>query len=80
MKTEIEIYHASAKPSGYGHKAITVELMYKGVTKEFTTTTDNMPNYDVATELEGDEKYNAMYKLIEHKISDSVDEWIKELN
>ncbi len=80
MKTEIEIYHASARPSGYGHKTITVELMYKGEAKEFSAITDNMPDYDAASELEGDEKRNALYKLIEHKISDSVDEWIEELN
>lgn len=80
MKTEIEIYHASARPSGYGHMEIKVELMHKDEYKEFAAITDNMPDYDEANRLEGDEKRNALYKLIEHKISDSVDEWIEELN
>jgi hypothetical protein len=80
MNTEIEIYHASAKPSGYGHIEIKVELFLNGKFKEFSAITDNMPDYDAASELEGNEKCNALYKLIEHKISNSVDEWIEELN
>ena len=76
---EIEIYHASALTSGYGHKKITVELSYNGEYQKFTATTNNMPGYDAATELEGNEKYHAFYELIENQIIDEVAEWLENI-
>ena len=76
---EIEIYHASALPSGYGHKKITVELCYNNEYQKFSATTNNMPGYDAATELEGDDKYHALYELIEFQIIDEVAEWLENI-
>jgi len=76
---EIEIYHANAITSGYGHKKITVELSYNGEYQKFTATTNNMPAYDEATELEGVDKYHALYEIIENQIIDEVAEWLENL-
>lgn len=76
---EIEIYHANAITSGYGHKKITVELAYNGEYQKFTATTNNMPSYDAATELEGADKYHALYEIIENQIIDEVAEWLENL-
>lgn len=82
MKREngIEVCFGSSLPSGYGHRKITVELWYENHMKLFHATTDNMSDYDEASRLEGDDKYNALYNLIEYKISDEVAEWIDECN
>lgn len=76
---EIEINHASAITSGYGHKRITVELYYNGEYQKFTGITNNMPSYDAATELEGADKYHALYEIIETQIIDEVAEWLENL-
>jgi hypothetical protein len=76
---EIEIYHASAITSGYGHKKITVEISYNGEYQKFTATTNNMTSYDAASELEGADKYHALYELIETQIIDEVAEWLENL-
>lgn len=78
--TGLELYYASSKFSGYGHYTITVELEYKGERKEFSRTTDDMPSYDDATDLEGDEKDLAFYKIIERKIEDAVADWMAEVD
>ena len=77
---ELEICHVSSIQSGYGHKKITVELRYKEEYKKFTSTTTNMPDYDSATELEGDEKNNAIYSIIKNSIADLIAEWITEVD
>jgi hypothetical protein len=38
-----------------------------------------MHGYDVACELEGNEKYHALYELIEHKILNEVSEWLENI-
>jgi len=76
---EIEIYHANAITSGYGHKEITVEVSYNGEYQKFTAITTNMPSYDAATELEGADKYHALYKIIEKQIIDNIAEWLENL-
>lgn len=77
---EIVLIHANSLPIGYGHKKITVELYYNGEYKKFTATTNNMPGYDEATELEVNDRYHAFYKLIENQIIDEVAEWVNQLN
>jgi len=76
---EIDIIHASSKPIGYGHKKITVKLYYDGEYQKFTATTNNMPEYDAACELEGYEKYLALYELIENQIIDEIAEWLEDI-
>ena len=76
---EIEIYHAYAKTSGYGHKEIIVEIAYNGEYQKFSAITNNMPSYDAATELEGEDKYHALYEIIENQIIDNIAEWLENL-
>lgn len=76
----IEVYHSSAVTAGYGHKKITVELRFGNEYKKFNSTTTNMPAYDESTELEGQQKNEALYAIIENSISDEVAEWIDTLN
>lgn len=78
--TEIGLYHAQAISAGSGHKYITVELEYEGIYETFTAITADMPSYDAATELEGEEKYLALYNIIAHQIKREVDEWIVDVN
>lgn len=74
----IVVLHASAVTSGYGHKKITVELMEEssGRTGTFTATTNYMTGYDAANELEGQDKYEALFELIDSKIQDEVYAWL----
>lgn len=73
-----KVAHASAMTSGYGHKKVTVEVEYDGNYKEFTATTSNMPAYDEANMLEGQEKYEAFFEMVESPLDGEISEWISE--
>lgn len=75
---ELEINYSFAVAAGYGHKKIKVELFFGRESKVFSATTNNMPAFDEASALEGDEKYLAFYKIIESQIENQVFEWISE--
>ena len=76
---EFTINHASALPAGYGHKKIIVEVVASnGAKKDFHHTTNNMPDYDEATDKEGQEKYEALFELIERSLDDEISEWLFE--
>lgn len=76
IAADFTIDYASAITSGYGHKEITVSVNYEGKLKNFTATTSNMHAYDQATDLEGQEKYEALYELVEGTLNDQISEWI----
>nr|WP_317631374.1 hypothetical protein [uncultured Flavobacterium sp.] len=77
---QIEVYYANALTAGYGHKKIEVELCYEGEYKTFKATTNFMPGYDAAMDIEDTEaKYVALYELIDTQIEDEVIEWIDSL-
>lgn len=42
---ELRLDYVTSRQSGYGHKTITVEMIYKGHKKEFSKTTNNMHDY-----------------------------------
>jgi len=75
----MKVTHAQAVQAGYGHKKITVELENgSGERKTFSATTNNMPDYDAASDLREDDiqgYYDALYRLIEYQIADQVAEW-----
>ena len=80
INSELELNYVSVSQSGYGHKTITVELIYNGQKKEFKHTTNNMPDYDDATDIEDyEEKNRALYGLISYSIEDQISEWIYEI-
>jgi hypothetical protein len=77
--TDLEINYINALTSGHGHKKITVELFFQGEYKAFSATTSNMPDYDDATELEGEDKDEALFNIIRYQIEDEVSEWVTEI-
>lgn len=79
LENGTEIYFINASTAGHGHKKITVELKLGNEYKTFSATTDCMPMYDEANDLEGEERELALYNLIDHKIEAAVTEWLNEL-
>ena len=78
---EFTIDYSSAKQAGYGHKTITSTVVLSaGERQDFSATTNNMPDYDEATDLEGQEKHEALFDLIHNAVSESIDEWVEEIN
>lgn len=77
--TEIEIEFASSMFTGYGHQAINVDIYCNGESHNFRAITSNMPAFDKANELEGSDKWLALYEIIERQIIDEVSEWIESL-
>lgn len=73
---DYNVIYASAIPSGYGHKEITVEIVSDGKTKEFKSVTSNMYDYDQAQDLEGQEKYEALFELVEYNLDGRIAEWL----
>lgn len=77
---EVSLNYASSMTSGYGHKLIMVELEYNGEYRDFSHTTNNMIDFDRASDLEGDDKYIAFFELIESDIEEEIMEWLSEIN
>lgn len=75
------INYASSIFAGYGHQKITVEIASEtGDKKEFWHKTDNMPDFDEANDLEyGQEKFEALFELVESKLDGEICEWISEI-
>lgn len=76
---EFTVDYASALAAGHGHKKITATLVDEnGNSKEFTATTSFMAGYNQAKDLEGQEKYEALFELVESNLYDKINEWIQE--
>jgi hypothetical protein len=78
---ELDITYATAISSGHGHKQISVSF-YDYENSEsitLTATTNNMPAFDRASELEGQEKYVALYEIIASDIQDQLEEFVSPL-
>lgn len=72
---------ASAITAGYGHQKITVRVILEnGEENDFSATTNNMPDFDEATDLEGQEKIDALFLLVESSLDGEIVEWIYEIN
>ncbi|MEY2702607.1 MAG: hypothetical protein RLY43_1243 [Bacteroidota bacterium] len=78
--TELVIYNVNVQNSGYGHKKITVTFIYRNDFKDFTATTNNMPDCDTASELEGHDRDVAYYEIIKNSIYDAVVEWVNSVD
>lgn len=68
------ITFANSRPSGYGHCKISVDVLFENG-KEFTfvSTTNNMPGLDAANDLEGQERYEALYLLVSSILDSNID-------
>lgn len=73
-----EVYSIAVYHAGYGHKKIMVTIYYNGNYKEFSATTNNMPDYDMVNDLEGNERINSLYEIIANGIEDAIIEWLCE--
>ena len=78
---ELEITYATAISSGFGHKKVSVTFFYYTNSESIvlSATTNNMRGFDAANELEGQEKYAALYELIESDIQDQLEEIVSPL-
>ena len=76
---DFTIDYASALTAGHGHQNITASIVAaNGEKKDFRATTSNMPDFDEATDLEGQEKYEALFELVESSLDGEISEWIFE--
>lgn len=75
----VTVTYADSLFAGYGHQRIKVELEYDGESEIFSATTDFMPGFDEANELDGQERYDALYDLIEAQIEEEVLEWLTSI-
>ena len=73
--------HAQSLFAGSGHQKITVYLESSeyGEFKIFCRTTSNMPAFDRANDLTGQDKYEALFQIVGWDLEDLIDEWINEL-
>ena len=78
---ELEVILASKMPLGFGHYKINVHILnHENMkSKYFASTTSNMSAIDAASELEGDEKYMALYEIIASDIQDQLEEFVSPL-
>ena len=78
---ELDITYATAISSGHGHKKISVWFIdYETLESiTLTATTNNMPAFDRASDLEGQEKYVALYEIIASDIQDQLEEFVSPL-
>lgn len=68
------ITFAKARFTYYGHYKISVDVLYENG-KEFTfvATTTDMPGVDAAFDLEGQERYEALFLLVTSVIDSHID-------
>lgn len=78
MRNLENVHYAVATFSGSGHYKIEVELMDDYCNyKKFSATTTNMRAIDESKEIEGQEKDDFLYSIIENQIDDQVQEWLQ---
>lgn len=78
---ELEITYATAISSGFGHKKVSVTFYDYNNSESIVLshTTNNMRGFDAASELEGQEKYIALYELIQYDIQEQLEEFVSPL-
>ena len=76
---DFTIDYASSLPAGYGHRKISVYVCDEnGNKKEFAATTNDMMGFDEANNLEDQEKWDALYELVENSLDGLIAEWISD--
>lgn len=78
---EFTVDFANSLPAGHGHRKIMVQIVAEnGDQKEFSSVTSNMPDFDEANDLEGQEKYEALFEIVENDLDGEIAEWISDLD
>lgn len=76
---EVELIHAYTEFAGYGHRKVAVELYYNWQYKKFAATTTRVDLVEEAEEMKYlEERYAALYSIIDTDIADEVSEWMQE--
>ena len=73
---QVSVWYASSRQVSYGHHKVSVELNFNNDYKTFSAVTTDTEALDVASELEGEGKWNALYNIIKYHIEDEVNSWI----
>lgn len=73
---DFTVTYANAMFSGHGHNKIEVEINYNGERKSFKATTTKLDSVDDAKELEGQEKYEALFSIVENDLDGKIADWI----
>ena len=80
---ELDIINANSISSGHGHKKVLVNIhnLNTGQSKTFTSVSNNMRAFDEiqSLELEGEEKYVALYEIIATDIQEQLEEFVSPL-
>lgn len=72
--------YATSLPSGHGHRKILVDIQSEeGTIRQFYSVTNNMPDFDEASDKEGQDKAEAFFELVESDLDGEISEWIYEL-
>lgn len=72
--------YATSLSSGHGHRKILVYIeSERGDKKEFYSVTNNMPDFDEASDKEGQDKAEALFEIIESDLDGEICEWLNSL-
>lgn len=77
---DIQIKHASICFLNNGQKKIFIDVKYRDKLEPFFTITSNHKAIDNVRSLNGNERYDALYKIIDKQIEGEILEWISELD
>lgn len=81
--TELILFSADKKFTGYGHYQISVELMYRGQEKTFKATTTNMEAIDDSRKAgveSWEEAKIILYEAIQYQIEEAVQDWMNDVD
>jgi hypothetical protein len=77
---EFTVNYANAMFSGHGHNKIEVEINADNEYKTFFATTTNLEAVDETKKLEGQERYEALFEIVDcWQLDDKISEWIYSL-
>jgi hypothetical protein len=75
----IYLYDIGRRFSGHGHWTIIVTLKFGDSYKDFSRTTNNMPGYDSAMDIDNyEDRALALFEIISHRIKEDVIDWISD--
>ena len=77
---ELFLDHVYNRQSGYGHKTIFLDIIYKNQKKTFSKTTNNMHSYDEAMDLDYEDRKEALYNIIDYQIEEAVCDWTQGID
>ena len=78
---EVTLISVTQHFAGYGRRNITCYFEYNGVDFSISATTNDMPSFDEAMDIEDREKSDiALYNIVAYKIEDAILEEIYDID